>query len=395
MPPGARSCPACGSRAIAWIARARGPDGREHSRVFSSKIDAERYLSGKESSKLRGEWVDPALGQITLEEWTGRWIDTVRPALKPKTVRSYESLLASRIVPNLGAYPIAAIVPSDVQAWVNELMSEGLSASRIRQAHVVASQALTAALRDGRIGRNPALGVKLPRLERREAAYLEPDVVERIAAAMPEPYDLFVRLLGTLGPRYGETVALRRRSVNLFARRLAVEESMAEVSGRVLFGPTKSHATRKLPLTPSLAAAMRHHLHERVGPEPDALLFTSRKGGPLRHRNFHRRIWVPTLERLHLPPVGIHALRHSAAAAMIHSGAPAKAVQQILGHRSAAFTLTVYGHIFDADLDSVADELEGMVQRNRNRTQAHTDARSHLRLLKPPPVGNSGDEPDS
>jgi hypothetical protein len=34
---------------------------------------------------------------------------------------------------------------------------------------------------------------------------------------------------------------------------LRVEESLAEVSGRLVFGPTKSHAMRKLPLPPSLA----------------------------------------------------------------------------------------------------------------------------------------------
>lgn len=374
VPPGVRSCPACGSRDTDWVARTRGPDGKERSRFFSTRIDAERYLAGKESSKLRGEWIDPALGQITLEDWADRWLETARPALKPKTVRSYESLLASRVVPMLGAYPIASIAPSDVQAWVNEMVSEGLSASRIRQAHVVLSQALTSAVRDSRIGRNPAIGVKLPRLERREAGYFEPDVVEGIAAAMPEPYDLFIRLLGTLGPRYGEAAALRRRSVNLLTRRLSIEESMAEVSGQVIFGPTKSHATRKLPLTPSLAAALDRHLDERVGPEPGALVFTSRKGGPLRHRNFHRRIWVPTVERLHLRSVGLHVLRHSAAAALIHSGAPPKAVQQILGHRSAAFTLTVYGHLFDTGLDQVADGLERVMgTSSRGGRRVHVD----------------------
>jgi hypothetical protein len=30
----------------------------------------------------------------------------------------------------------------------------------------------------------------------------------------------------------------------------------------------------------------------------------------------------------------------------------------VLGHASAAFTLTVYGHIFDADLDDLAERLE-------------------------------------
>ncbi|HZB78876.1 MAG TPA: tyrosine-type recombinase/integrase, partial [Actinomycetota bacterium] len=51
-------------------------------------------------------------------------------------------------------------------------------------------------------------------------------------------------------------------------------------------------------------------------------------------------------------------LRHSAAAGMIRAGASAKTVQSVLGHASAAFTLTVYGHIFDAGLDDLADRLE-------------------------------------
>jgi hypothetical protein len=46
---------------------------------------------------------------------------------------------------------------------------------------------------------------------------------------------------------------------------------------------------------------------------------------------------------------------------MIHAGASPKSVQAILGHASAAFTLTVYGHVFDADLDAVAEGLERVV----------------------------------
>jgi integrase len=65
------------------------------------------------------------------------------------------------------------------------------------------------------------------------------------------------------------------------------------------------------------------------------------------------------LQTLNLPAVGMHVLRHSAAARMIASGWSAKAVQQILGHGSAAFTLTVYGHLFDDDLDALADALDG------------------------------------
>jgi Phage integrase family len=57
-------------------------------------------------------------------------------------------------------------------------------------------------------------------------------------------------------------------------------------------------------------------------------------------------------------PIGLHVLRHSAAARMIRAGASPKTVLTVLGHASAAFTLTLYGHIFDADLDDLTDRLE-------------------------------------
>jgi integrase len=107
-----------------------------------------------------------------------------------------------------------------------------------------------------------------------------------------------------------------------------------------------------------LLAQLGTHL-AGIAPEPETLLFVSPSGGPLRHRNFYHRLWRPTLRNLGLPEVGLHVLRHSAAARMIGAGASPKAVQTVLGHRSAAFTLTVYGHLFDADLDDLAARPDG------------------------------------
>src|SRR5439155_18775645 len=150
----------------------------------------------------------------------------------------------------------------------------------------------------------------------REAAYLEPTDVEPIAKAMDEPYDLLVRILGTLGLRFGEAAALRRRSVDLLRRRLIAEESLAEVGKDLIFGPTKTHAVRRVPLTPGLAKDITEHLEQRVPNNPAALLFPAPGGGPLRHSNFYHRRWQPALRASRIPAVGVHVLRHSAAAAL-------------------------------------------------------------------------------
>lgn len=340
-----------------WIARYVGPDGREHSRSFTRKLDADRFCSSIEGGKLRGEWTDPALGRIQVEQWAERWLLGVTPTLKPKTAESYASLLRSRILPTFAGWQLTALRPSDVQEWIGTMQADGVSPSRIRQAHVVLRRMLEVAALDGRIGRNAADGARLPRLGRTEAPFLEPELVEKIALEMSPPYDLLVRILGRLGPRFGEAAALRRRSVDLVGRRLVISESLAEVSGRHFFGTTKSHATRRVPLTRGLATELEALLAQRA-PDSSALVFTSPQGSALRHSSFRSRCWLPALERAGLPQLGIHVLRHSAAAAMIRSGASPKTVQTVLGHASAAFTLTVYGHIFEADLDDLAERLE-------------------------------------
>jgi integrase len=247
-----------------------------------------------------------------------------------------------------------------VQLWVGEMQEEGLSPSRIRQAVIVLSQALDAAMRDGRVARNATKGVKLPRLQRVEAAYLDPGQVEAIARVMPDGYDVLVRVLGTVGLRFGEAAALQRRHVDLLRRRLRVEQSLAEVGGVLRLGPTKTHAVRTVPLPASLAKALEEHLQKNVPVHADAWVFHGPKGGALRHSAFYGRVWTPTLRRLGVDHVGIHVLRHSAVAAMISAGASPKAVQQVMGHRSVAFTLTVYGHLLDADLDDLAERLDAL-----------------------------------
>ena len=51
-------------RSAPWRARYYGADGRERSKSFERKIDAERWLSAQLAKLDRGEWVDPDLGKV-------------------------------------------------------------------------------------------------------------------------------------------------------------------------------------------------------------------------------------------------------------------------------------------------------------------------------------------
>jgi integrase len=330
-----------------WVARWRDPDGRDRNRAFRRRVDAERFLTTVEHSKASGSYVDPAAGRVTFGDQAARW-RAGKVALKPSTLASYDSLLRSHVLPRWGRVPLNRVTHEAVVVWVAELSAKR-SPSRTRQAFVVLSQVLDSAVKGGRLARNPALGVELPRLRRGDQRYLTHAEVATLAVAAGAD-GLLVLFMAYTGLRWSEVVALRWRRVDFERGRVDVAEGAVE-SGALHFDDPKSSRRRSVPVPRAI-------LDEMVPGEPDAFVFTARQGGPLRYAHFERRQWRPTVKAAGLDGLTIHALRHTAASLAISAGANVKAVQRMLGHASAAMTLDVYSGLFPDDLDDVAERLD-------------------------------------
>lgn len=341
-----------------WRARYRDASGKEHARHFDRKVDAERWLASMKTALARGEWVDPALARVTVGEWAKRWLDN-QVHLKPSTRERYASLLRMQVLPVWERVPLSAVTHADVGEWVRRMSQAGLAPSTVRQAHRVFSLLLALAVRDGRLTRNVAAGVRLPRVGRAEKVFLTHAQVAELAAAA-EPYGLIVRVLAYTGLRWGELAALRVRRVDLVRRRLLVAESVTEVNGRAVFGTPKTHQRRSVPLPRFLVEPMAAQIAGRAG---DELVFTSPGGGVLRNNNFRRRVFDRAAASVGLAGLTPHELRHTAASLAVAEGANVKAVQRMLGHASAAMTLDVYADLFEDDLDQVADRLDRAAAR--------------------------------
>jgi integrase len=95
-----------------------------------------------------------------------------------------------------------------------------------------------------------------------------------------------------------------------------------------------------------------------AGRDQDDLVFTTWHGRPLRNLNFRRDVFDRAAANAGLAGITPHELRHTAASPAVSAGADVKAVQQMLGHASAAMTLDVYSHLFDDKLQGVADRLD-------------------------------------
>jgi integrase len=339
-----------------WRARYRGPDGRIRSRSFDRKVDADRWLVARLGSIDRGDWIAPEAGNIPLAEAAADWLAGLD--IKPKTRAGYESLLRSRVLPAFGDLPLNRITPAMVRNWIAHMSTEGLSASRIKQAKQVLSAPLELAVVDGVIARSPTSGVKAPTVRRREQRFLTAEQVTLLAASAEDTQDgagLVVETLAWVGMRWGELVALKRHRIQLLRRRIEIAESATELGSGLSWGTPKTHERRLVTMPAFLADQLAPHLGTITD---DDLVFTAPKGGPLRSSPFRQAVWKPAIETAGLGQLRIHDLRGTAASLMISSGANIKAVQRQLGHASAAMTLDLYGHLYEDDLDTLSDALD-------------------------------------
>lgn len=345
-----------------WQARYRDPSGRERARNFTRRIDAERFLALVEVEKVRGEWVDPEAGKVTVAEFSERWYATT-VALKPKTRAGYRSLLDSRILPYIGHLQLRRVDPLLVREWIADLREDGISASRIRQARNVTHAVFELAQQASLVARNPVEGIKTPPLPVTNRRFLTSEQVQLLAASMPDRYQILTYVLAYTGIRFGEAGALRRARCDVAASRLDIAESLAEVAGDLHFGSTKTHRRRTVAIPATIRDLLVSHL-ETVDQAPEALVFTSPTGQPLRYSNFRNRVWISATEAAGLPGLDIHELRHTAASLMIRAGADPKLIQTQLGHASIAITYDVYGHLFPDRLDELAHQLDELILRN-------------------------------
>jgi integrase len=102
---------------------------------------------------------------------------------------------------------------------------------------------------------------------------------------------LLFDVLAICGVRIGEAFALTRASVDLLHGRLVVAIATTEAEGLAI-KDTKSHSVRRIALPAFLLAALREHL-ATVPADPDAVLWPSRTGRPMRYGSYRRWVWDP------------------------------------------------------------------------------------------------------
>ena len=285
--------------------------------------------------------------------------------LRPSTRARDDSLYRNHVEPVFGPSPIGSIGHLEVREWIAELSASGLAPTTVHKCAQILAKIMRAAVDAGLIATSPCDRQPLPKAERDEMRFLTPGEVARLADAITPAYQPLVLLGAYGGLRAGEMFGLRAGRVNVLHATVDVAEVLVEVNGRHHFGPPKTRAGRQVvPLPRFVADELGGHVG---GFEPEALVFPTPRGGPVRASLFRRRVWHPAVEIAGLAPLRVHDLRHTAVALWIAAGASPKEIAAGAGHASVTTVLDRYGHLYAGHETAVVEALDAMARDARNR----------------------------
>ena len=249
--------------------------------------------------------------------------------------------------------PLAGLSRHDLEAFVRDLMSSGLSPASTARL-VASTRGFFRFLRlIGAVAANPAEDLQAPRALAALPRFLSFDDVDALLAA-PDPSTprglrdrTLIEVLYATGLRVSELVGLRVTDVR-------VDQGYVQCLG-------KGRKQRIVPLGDTAAEWVRRYVAEgrpalMKGRQTPWLFVNARGGGRLSRSGFWKLLKSYGREarvRAHLSP---HVLRHSFATHLLERGADLRAIQAMLGHADLS-TTQIYTHVLEARLRQVYDQF--------------------------------------
>jgi integrase len=297
------------------------------------------------------------------------------PLLKKPTRLQYDYFNDSYLLPRWGEVGLGKLRRIELQDFFNSFWMGSLEKppKTVRLMHACMRAALNEAKRWGLLRENPAVGVKLPRKKaRKQAVILEPKDIRRTLKELPEPSRSICTLIVIGSMRPGEVLALRRKRV--LSNRMQIVERLYDDD----FDEVKTEAgEREIPFDRQglMKAVLQKAMKKSPFKDPDDLVFSNRKGGPLNRRNLLKRQSKSTARKLGLPEgIDFYSFRKMHSTLMRKSGARAEVVRDNMGHSESDVTLDIYSKSYWSERREAVSKTAGLIwpaksaRKSRRRT---------------------------
>jgi integrase len=300
-----------------WISYSVAGRQKRESSFSTNKRVAEKLLALRQAQVLEGRLQLPKSRPPKFEDWTERFLETIRhPGTKARYSSSVKNLLA-----NLKGARLSEITPEMIEEFKLARLESGIRSATVNRDLAVLRRLLNMAKRQRLIGLNPFAEVELleERKQRRRPHILAFGEQAKLLAAARPHLRLLVVLITETGLRVGkEALPLKWEHVDLTNDVVRVHDS------KTLAG------LREVPLSAFCKEELLRW-KQLTGPDFSPYVFfnSEKPSTPLKPV---RKVWASTLKNAGLAPFHIYDLRATFASRLSAAGVPDVFVSQMMGH---------------------------------------------------------------
>lgn len=374
--------------------------GKPKRKTFYGKTRKEVADKVREALNQKEKGLLTTNQQVTVKDWLNTWLtDYKQQELKISTFVSYKGLVEDHIIPGLGAIKLNKLRTNDIQKFYNNLLVNGrkrpvetlqedgtkvedssLSTRTVKYIHIVLSQALDQAVKEGYIYINPAAATTQPRQVKKEITPLTTEQVKQFLQDIKEEwlYPVYITAIGT-GLRRGELLGLKWEVINLEEGTAQIKRQLIQVKGQVLLEEyTKTKGSTRTIALPDMVIRELKKLKQwqdeinnpggkvvalnKKKAQGDDYVFCWPDGTYIRPDYAYKEL-KRLLDEHSLPSIRFHDLRHTFATMLLETGEHPKVVSEMLGHSSITITLDTYSHVLPSMKEKAAAKLNDILEQ--------------------------------
>ncbi|OXB99475.1 MULTISPECIES: site-specific integrase [Bacillus] len=339
-------------------------------RGFSSKQEAYEAMVKLQAEMLNEQFID--LSTMKYDTYIDEWMKERSFHLQKSTFDIHQMYIENVIKPRIGHFRLQKIQPIHMQSFVNDLVvNTDYSAHTVHIIFRIISASLKKAQVLKLIKENPTIGITLPKIKKSEMNIWTSEQVNHFISEgknVYRPTRFYVACVIALltGMRQGEIMGLRWKDIDFENRIIYIRQTLTQ-TGEIKVGAKNNASIRNIHFPIKLIGELELHREtikkerEYYGRdyENNDLVICTRKGNPLIPRNGRIEFYNLT-EKLGLPKIRFHDLRHTHATMLIQQNVNVKLISERLGHTDIQTTLNTYSHVLPTMQREVADKLDQM-----------------------------------
>ena len=322
-----------------WEVRWRS-GGRQCSRSFATRKDAETYESQIRVDRRRGLMIDYSKENLLFKEVALEFLQQ-RDYKKESTRVRNTSIINKHLIPQFGELRVREMDTVHFQEGVATWVHEGKKRRTIDRQLAVLSSVMKFALSKRYIPLLPNGKPERPVATKPHRYSMTVDECRELISAIHPVYRPLLTIAIVTGMRWGELAKLEIADLDWSTQTLTIRDAKTDAGNR------------KIRLSQFEMECINEHLSQtgRTMVQKDEPLFVSHQtdrqtgkviGQRLNYSNFRSRIFKPAAMAVGLPELQIHDLRRSSATLLVDLGTPLKIIQERLGHTDIRLTMNIY-----------------------------------------------------